>query len=257
MMIYLNEKKKIINPIIDKILTNPLKFIQNNTLESSSDMKSDKFIVLSNTQLVSTTADSLAVDDDAASAGAVADNVKKQKSTKRALSLADAVAAYTGKQYGKNKKRKVKKVVDSEDEGEEVADDNQIVDASNNNLKDDIDEKYSSSNDIFESANEFQSSSDSDKSDVSYQGVKSEKSESDSLSEEPEDLNQLKQDLKNDEIEAENKQDQTHAEEEDKKNIEEPTPQIDFKQYYDFNENPNDRGSNNSKRINKSYPKIP
>lgn len=239
------KKKKGLNPFIDRILTNPLSFIQSSKIEPVNELESKNLIVLSKKQKLNTTK---------------ASPVKiKKEEKKRPKSMAEAVAAYTGRKYGvEDKKRKRVELSDSEDEGEEIVmeqpveeeqsnveENEQPQSDDNNDLNKDNDDSDDKSNEEFESANEYQSSSDSD-----YRSDSKDKSESESvLSEEPEDLQKLKEDLRSDEAEPSPLKTEIHPEEP------EETQEIDINNYYQINELPLDRGSNGSKRINKSWRK--
>lgn len=264
---YLNKRKKSgINPFLDRILTNPLSFIQSNKIEPVEKLDNDRLIVLSNK--------TKAPSGESGSKMQKLNNSSPKKSPKKEVkerkpkSMAEAVAAYTGKKYGAkvSKKRKLADLSDSEEEkGEDLGDD----------LGEEIGEEVSE-NENFQSATEYQSSSSSSSSDSDYKD-KSEKSESDSLSEEPEDLQSLKADLKRDEaefspkltstssfVEPEQASEQTSEQETAKKTSEDQEDQEldvdsdnddDLNKYYSLNELSVDRGSNGSSRINKSWSK--
>lgn len=266
------------NPFLDRILTNPLSFIQSNKIEPVDELDNEKLIVLSNNKKNKKMSD----DSSSNKMQKLNNNSGKksdQKEKKKPKSMAEAVAAYTGKKYGTkmNKKRKLAELNDSDEEEEEETPKDNLEDLGEEEFEDE-----GSENENFQSANEYQSSSSS--SDADYSAEKSEKSESESLSEEPEDLQTLKADLKRDEAEFSPKltttssfiepeqttSEQTPEQESDqnkaKDEPQEPQPDltedqdlevdsdndIDIEKYYRLNEQPTSR-SERSQRINKYW----
>lgn len=256
---YVNKKKKSdFLPFIDRILNNPLSFIQSTKEEYLQELDNDKMIVLSNKKQK--------LNNEIAKG-----EFKKQKlEKKRPKSMAEAVAEYTGKKYGisstrDNRKRKRVELSDSEvdvgieneDEGKPVTD--LILKRSD---QDDEEDNFESASEYPPNENENEKIQDAGKSSSSSDDdyLEKEKSESDSvsLSEEPEDLQKLKEDLKRDQALAQF-QSKTVADEnttqlsyeDDDAN---ETVNIDFSKFYDINEIPNDKGTNGSTRINKTWP---
>lgn len=254
---------------MDRIFNNPLRFVQSNK-EEVDTMDRENLIVLSNKKQK------------------VNPGTKESKpetpvkEPPKPKSMQEAVAAYTGKKYGvkaENQKKRKFDLVDSEEDvgeedvGEDVGEelgqegdkqneekDEQLTPSTSSSSEesreitpgetsvepDGDDENYTEpesppTDSNYQSANEF--SDDKDERTPQSEPL------SESLSEEPEDLELLKQDLKRDEAENDTTKTlvETPPSSSDDKEI--------HKDFYFINELDVDRGSNKSKRINKSWEK--